>query len=166
MKKLIFIGGPMGIGKTTVSKELANRLTQSVFLDGDWCWDLHPFVVNEENKEMVIKNITFLLGSFLRNSTIETVIFCWVMHEQAIINELLDGLDEPFEFHSFSLISNEQALTERFMKDAAQGKRAVENLTNSLSRLPLYQQLDTTCIDVSAHSVQETTDILMQQLST
>ncbi|WP_245249283.1 AAA family ATPase [Vagococcus allomyrinae] len=35
MKKLILIGGTMGIGKTTISQELKHLLPNSVFLDGD-----------------------------------------------------------------------------------------------------------------------------------
>lgn len=166
MKKLIFIGGPMGIGKTTVSKALVNKLDHSVFLDGDWCWDIHPFVVNDENKQMVMKNITFLLNSFLENSTIQTVVFCWVMHEQSIIDDLLTGLKGTFAFRSFSLVSDEQTLTEHFMKDVELGNRKTSDLENSLTRLRLYQELDTTCIDTSAQSIEKTTDYLLQQILT
>ena len=51
MKKILFIGGPMGIGKTAVSERLNQLLDHSVFLDGDWCWNMDPFIVNEENKK-------------------------------------------------------------------------------------------------------------------
>ncbi len=74
-KKLIIVNGAMGVGKTTTCKELNKSLQNSVLLDGDWCWMMNPFVVNEENKKMVIDNITYLLRGFIRNSTIEYVIF-------------------------------------------------------------------------------------------
>ena len=58
MKKMLYlIGGTMGVGKTAVSKQLQKDLPNSVFLDGDWCWDAHPFQVTEETKAMVIDNI-------------------------------------------------------------------------------------------------------------
>lgn len=47
----------MGVGKTTVSQQLKQDLPNSVFLDGDWCWDADPFQVTEETKSMVIRNI-------------------------------------------------------------------------------------------------------------
>ena len=47
----------MGVGKTTTCEELSKKLQNSVWLDGDWCWMINPFVVNEENKRMVINNI-------------------------------------------------------------------------------------------------------------
>ena len=47
----------MGVGKTTVSQLLKQKLPNSVFLDGDWCWDSCPFQVTAETKEMVIQYI-------------------------------------------------------------------------------------------------------------
>ena len=63
MKRLYLIGGPMGVGKTAVCRELQKRLDRSVFLDGDWCWDMSPFQVTSETKKMVLENIVFLLQS-------------------------------------------------------------------------------------------------------
>ena len=40
MKHLYLIGGPMGVGKTTVGRALQQRLPNCAFLDGDWCWDM------------------------------------------------------------------------------------------------------------------------------
>ena len=47
----------MGVGKTTVSRQLKKDLHNSVFWDGDWCWDADPFQVTEETKEMVMRNL-------------------------------------------------------------------------------------------------------------
>ena len=47
----------MGIGKTAVSQQLKKALRNSVFLDGDWCWDAAPLQVTEETKAMVRRNI-------------------------------------------------------------------------------------------------------------
>ena len=84
MKKLYLIGGTMGIGKTTVCQWLKLKLNNSVFLDGDWCWDANPFRVTEETKQMVMQNICFLLNQFIHCSVYYNIIFCWVMHEQSI----------------------------------------------------------------------------------
>ena len=45
IKTLYMIGGTMRIGKTTVCQQLKQDLPNSVFLDGDWCWDASPFQV-------------------------------------------------------------------------------------------------------------------------
>ena len=91
MKKLILVGGTMGVGKSSVCRALHQRLTPSVWLDGDWCWNLNPFEVTEETKAMAMDNIAHLLGSFLRCSQTEYVIFSWVMHQQEIIDVVLEG---------------------------------------------------------------------------
>lgn len=65
MKRLYLIGGTMGVGKTTVCQQLKKELPNSVFLDGDWCWDADPFQVTEETKTMVLQNICYLLNSFI-----------------------------------------------------------------------------------------------------
>ena len=69
MKTVYLIGGAMGVGKTTVSQQLKKELTNSVFLDGDWCWDADPFQVTDETKAMVMDNICYLLNNFLHCST-------------------------------------------------------------------------------------------------
>lgn len=45
MKNLIFINGAMGVGKTATSRELQKLLPNCVFLDGDWCWDMSPLLL-------------------------------------------------------------------------------------------------------------------------
>ena len=95
VKNLYFIGGTMGVGKTTVGKSLMNmlELENSVFLDGDWCWYSHPFMVTSETKEMVTNNICTLLNNFIGCSAYDNIIFCWVMHEQSIIDDILCRLN-------------------------------------------------------------------------
>ncbi len=79
----------MRVGKTATSKELNKKLNNSVWLDDDWCWMMNPFTVNDENKNMVIKNITYLMRNFLINSSYEYVIFNLVIHYEDIFNLLL-----------------------------------------------------------------------------
>ena len=47
------IGGTMGVGKTTVCQQLKQDLPNSVFLDGDWCWDANPFQVTDETTRII-----------------------------------------------------------------------------------------------------------------
>ena len=156
MKTLYIIGGTMGVGKTTVSQQLKKDLNNSVFLDGDWCWDASPFQVTEETKEMVIHNICYLLNSFLHCSAYENVIFCWVMHEQSIIDAILEKLDlSDCRVRSISLIAGEKAVRERIASDIAKGIRTPDAMERSLARLPLYQKLNTIKIDTTGKSVQE-----------
>jgi len=150
MKTLYLIGGPMGVGKTTVCRELQRRLERSVFLDGDWCWDARPFQVTEETKAMVTENICFLLNNFLRCSAYDHVIFCWVLHRQEIIDGLLSRLDAgSHRTRAVSLVCTPEALAARLEADIRAGRREPDVLGRSLAYLPLYAELDTEKLDVS-----------------
>lgn len=159
IKTLYLIGGTMGVGKTTVCQRLKMDLPNSVFLDGDWCWDANPFQETEETKTMVLDNICYLLNSFLRCSAYEHVILGWVMHEQSIIDHIIGNLNiENCAVRSISLVANEACLRERLLKDVAQGRRTVDVIERSVSRLPLYRQLNTVKVDTSNKSVQQIVD--------
>jgi len=150
MKTLYLIGGPMGVGKTTVCRALQKRLERSVFLDGDWCWDAHPFQVTEETKAMVTENICFLLNNFLRCSAYDHVIFCWVLHQQAILDGLLSHLDMGnCRTRAVSLVCTPESLTARLEADIQAGRRKPDALERSLAYLPLYAELGTEKLDVS-----------------
>lgn len=153
MKNLIIVGGTAGVGKTATCRELQKILPRNVFLDGDWCWDMRPFVVTDETKRLVEGNITHLLNSFLDCSEFENVIFCWVLHEQKILDDLIARLNHnDCTIHPFSLVSNKQALKERLSHDIARGKREPDIIERSVARIPLYDALDTVKIDVSTIS--------------
>lgn len=156
MKNIYLIGGTMGVGKTTTCQILKNKLRNCVFLDGDWCWDMHPFQVTEETKKMVMENICFLLNQFIRCGAYENIVFCWVMHEQAIIDEILSRLeigDNPVR--AISLVCSEKALRERLQGDVDAGLRSEDVIERSIARLGLYERLDTEKLDVSYMSAGE-----------
>jgi broad-specificity NMP kinase len=154
MKKLYLIGGTMGIGKTAVCQELKLKLDNSVFLDGDWCWDANPFQITEETKNMVMENICFLLNQFIHCSAYDNIIFCWVMHEQSIIDMIINNLDKTnCEIKTISLICDEKELRERLSKDIAAGKRKPDVIDRSLARIPLYHQLNTIKINTNGKTV-------------
>ena len=156
MKNLFLIGGTMGIGKSTVSQILKRQLPSSVFLDGDWCWDSSPFQVTAETKEMVIQNICAVLNNFLKCSAYENVIFCWVMHEQSIIDQIVSCLNtRGSHVIAVSLIASEQELTQRLQKDVTAGIRTPDVIARSVQRIPLYQRLHTVKVDTSGKSAAE-----------
>lgn len=157
MKHLYIIGGTMGVGKTTVCRILKEKLEGSVFLDGDWCWDMHPFQVTEETKRMVQENIVFLLNNFLSCTAYDHVIFCWVLHQQNIIDDLLARLrTDNCEVHLISLVCTPGELARRIQKDVEAGIRGEDAVGRSLSRLALYDSLSTLKLDVTELTPEET----------
>ncbi len=156
MKTLYLIGGTMGVGKTTVSQQLKKELPNSVFLDGDWCWDADPFQVTEETKAMVMRNICYLLNSFLHCTAYENVIFCWVMHEQSIIDRLLGRLDtDHCRVVNLSLMVDKINLQHRLSSDIEGGLRTEDVISRSMERVKCYPALDTIKLDTSNRTVSE-----------
>lgn len=156
MKRLFLIGGTMGVGKTTVCQQLKVELNNSVFLDGDWCWDAHPFQVTDETKAMVMDNIAYLLNNFLKCSAYENILFCWVMHQQEIIDSILRKLDaSDCEVKTISLTADESTLRQRLTQDVERGLRQADVIERSIERIPLYQTLDTQKIDTRNKSIPD-----------
>jgi len=126
---------------------------------------MNPFVVNDENKKMVEDNIVYLLSNFLRNSSLEYVVFNWVIHEESIFDLLLNRLkDFDFELYKITLICSEEVLRNRIVEDFKNG-RGDRNLENSLKRLELYRNMDTIKIDTSYKDVSETVDEIVKVIN-
>jgi len=163
MKNIYLIGGTMGVGKTTTCQIIKNILNNCVFLDGDWCWDMHPFQVTEETKQMVLENICFLLNSFIKCSAYENIVFCWVMHEQTIIDYIVSRLDtSDCKVHSISLVCSEQALQARLRKDVDAGIRTEDVIRRSIERIPFYKKLNTYKVDVSKITPVQVADLIIR----
>ena len=136
MKNLIFINGTMGVGKTATSRELQKILVPSVFLDGDWCWNMEPFIVTDETKKMVTDR-------------------------QAIIDSILEKINlKEVRYYLFTLTASEEALRERLNVDILRGIRTADILERSCGRLSLYEETDSVKIDVSNISVKEAAETI------
>ncbi len=163
MKTIYLIGGTMGVGKTTTCQLLKKELNNSVFLDGDWCWDASPFQVTEETKEMVLDNICYLLNNFIHCSAYENIVFCWVMHEQSIIDDILKKIDtEGCIVKAISLVCDEVSLKKRLEEDINKGIRTPEIIERSIARLPLYQKLESIKIDTADKCVEAVVGEILQ----
>lgn len=122
MKRLVVVNGIMGVGKSTACQEMKKLLPPCVYLDGDWRWDMNPFLVTLKNKEMVLENISFLLRNFMENPALETVIFGWVLPGEEILTELRQRLTGiAFREYDFTLQCTQKALRERMDEKTGRG---------------------------------------------
>lgn len=164
MKTLIFINGPMGVGKTAVCEKLLEQLERSVYLDGDWCWNMHPFLVTDETKAMVLDNITAVLARFLACTELDYVVFGWVMHQPEIAHDILSRLRlDGVNIRQYTLLCSENVLIDRISQDIQVGKRTVGVTKKSLSYLPLYDGQNTIKIITDDLSPEEIAAQIVQK---
>ena len=155
-RTLYIINGTMGVGKTAVCTCLKKRLESAVFLDGDWCWDMDPFTVNDETKAMVLDNIIHVLNNFISCSCFKNIIFCWVIHEQSIMEAILSSLRlDDIRLRLITLTAKSSTLIEHLKRDIRDGKREESIIGRSLERLPLYACFDTVKISVDGKTPHE-----------
>lgn len=165
MKSLVFVNGPMGVGKTAVCRELLKRLMPGVYLDGDWCWNMNPFRVTDETRAMVQDNITAMLSRFLACPELDYVIFGWVMHQPKIAQEILAKLKlKDVYLFQFTLTCSEQALRRRFEADIHAGLRDADAMERSLAYLPLYDAQDTIKIMTDRLSPPEAAGLIAERV--
>ena len=90
--KVFIINGPMGVGKTTVGKFIADHHPGTAFIDGDWCMDIHPFVGNPETRAMAADNILHMISNYQKCSVCNMVVLAWLMDDPQVIQRIMDGL--------------------------------------------------------------------------
>lgn len=163
MKNIYLIGGTMGVGKTATCQIMQYKLSNCVFLDGDWCWDMHPFQVTDETKQMVLENICFLLNNFIKCSLYENIVFCWVMHEEATVDYIISHINtQNCKVHTISLVCSEAALQARLRKDVDAGIRTEDIIKRSIERISLYEKLNTHKVDVSEISPEQAAEYIIR----
>ena len=164
MKKLIFINGTMGSGKTATAREL-RKLLDADWLDGDWCWIPQALCLTEEKKALALENIGLLLRYELRRGEKDALIFSWVMHRQEIIDELLEKLaGEEFEPHFFTLLPDVETLRRRLRGDVDRGLREPFIIGRAIGHLPGFAAQRTVKIDNSDLTPRETAEKIRREL--
>ena len=156
-RNIIIINGTMGVGKTSLCKILNKRMENSVWLDGDWCWQIQPFNPNEENKIMVEDNIRHLLLNFCKNSQIDHIIFSWVISSQTLLDRILSWFSsENYKIYVITLMASDEVLCNRIKKDISLGLRQDTILESSLEKKKLYKAMDTIKLNTSDLTLEET----------
>lgn len=75
-KKLVFICGPNGVGKSSTGREFISNIENSAFVDSDLCALRNPFL-NTEGIDIGKQFMLFMLTKYLECSLYETII--WAM---------------------------------------------------------------------------------------
>jgi formate C-acetyltransferase len=83
-------------------------------------------------------------------------VFCWVMHEQSIIDEILSRLPtDGVTVFPISLVGTPETLKSHLTGDIEKGIRHADVIERSLAYLPKYEGLQTVKIDVTGLTAEE-----------
>lgn len=159
MKKFIVINGAMGVGKTSICKELNKKLLNSVWLDGDWCMMMNPLNFTETNKKMFLDNIYHLLNNYLSNPSFEYVLFSWVIPREDMMNYIIKKLsDNGFELIRITLLCADDKLKERMI----QAGRDDATIEQSMQYQEAFRSINTIKVDTTELSVIVTVDEVLR----
>jgi broad-specificity NMP kinase len=154
MPKLLFLGGPPAVGKTTVAPILAERLAPCAWLEADDVWRIFPWEVTPRTRALVESNVVHVLGRFLE-ARYEHVLLTWVLHREDLIERLLAPLrplaDSTLVVH---LTANGSVLRRRLAAEPTRGRL----LGGALAKLSQIEALPYTKVDTSGSSPAEVAD--------
>jgi hypothetical protein len=150
VSKLILLGGPPGIGKTTVAHLLWHELDHCAWLEGDAVWQIRPASLTPASKRLAEANVTAVLRNYLEAGYAH-VLLSWVLQRTDLIQRLIAPLEElAEEVYHFTLVATPEVLRERFERSPKRGR---------FSHLPLWileeavslptRQIDTTGLSPS-----------------
>lgn len=133
-QKLIIISGSPCVGKTAVAGKLFDRLPNSAYLDGDWCWCVNPFSVADPRLRNGDRSMSFILSVYL-NSAFDYVIFSSVVATDKTIRETIvrDITAKDYDIIGITLTCSEDTLRARHKKRGDRGEVSFHWL-----RLPPY----------------------------
>ena len=164
--KVIILNGPMGVGKTTVGKNIADRNPGTAFIDGDWCMDIHPFVGSRETKTMAVDNILHMIANYRKCSVCSMVVLVWLMDDPWVIQRITEGLSEmQAEVKSVTLACDRENLIRRWKNDRNCEWRTDDWLDVSLKSLPGFASAKN-AVDTSGLPADRVADLVMQLCNT
>lgn len=160
--KTIIINGPMGVGKTTVGKYIAEKYPGTAFIDGDWCLDIHPFVGNDETKAMAVDNILHMIGNYQKCSACRMIVLVWLMDDAWVLREIENGVSAlGLELRSVTLVCGRDELIRRWTHDDQCPWRTDEWLDVSLKSLEYFASMEN-CVDTARMSAAQVAEQIMQ----
>lgn len=160
MTKVVLLGGPTGVGKTTVLKLLEDRLPRSAILDADHVWRISQDLAVEGTRSIALSNVIGVIQGYIQAGC-EVAILSWVFARPQLYEPVIDGLSDSVDsIHQLYLIASPEALQHRL-----ENRQDSDRFDYSISRLELINQLSYPKIDTTQLSPAEVADQIITHIS-
>lgn len=160
MSKLVLLGGPTGVGKTTALRGLENRVPQSAVLDADDVWRISGDLAIDGTRHIAIENIIGVMQGYFQAGC-EVGVVSWVFARPELYEPVIDGIKKLVdEISQIYLVCTPEHLEKRL---SARGD--LDQLEYSISRLTLINALPFPKIDTSDKTESQVVDEIVQHVS-
>jgi len=149
--RLVLIGGPPGVGKTSLLACLERRLERSACLDADDVRRFHPSQLDERVLSIGVENVIAVLRGYL-DGPFQQVILTWVLADPTLVERILAGLDGLYGSLLFvHLVASPAALQARCRRQPDR-KRPWELVQAKLQQIHAQPtaKIDTTGLEAEA----------------
>jgi len=151
MSRLVLLGGPPGVGKSTVLRSLSGRFPKSAVLDADDVWRVSDDITNP-GRFWIASVVSVMRGYF--GAGCELGILSWVFARAELFQPVLDGLAGVVDHsHMIYLVANPESLERRLIE-----RGEPEKIPYAMTRLELIEELPFPRIDTSNISAASAAD--------
>ena len=167
MKRLIFLCGPNGIGKSTAARALYDQMAGSALVDADQCRMIACAGFPEAVIETQRRNLCDLICNYLACPEVRDVLLVYGLHghRAGVLQAVLDEVRRrsgPFDDHPIVMTCSWAENLRRARRDGRDEARVRRGLANSRSP---YEGLNWPCLDVTDLTVEQTALALRQILA-
>lgn len=163
MNKLYIITGPAGVGKSTISKSIAESMNKSALIEGD---DIYHLVIggyvspwkDGNHLDIFWQNAIILIKNFLENGY--DVVFNYIVYQKDLEKLKLEFKDYNFKF--IVLLTDEQTIIDRDNLrpvDCRMGERSIILLNKFKDQNYDHKYV----LDTSLLSIEETANIIINE---
>ncbi len=160
MKKLVLLGGPTGVGKTTALRNLQGRFDGGALLDADDVWRVGSRLAIPQNRSIAIRNVTNAMRGYFE-ADCDLGIVSWVFARPELYEPVIDSLTEYVDtIQQLYLVADPETLEVRLRE-----RGEPDRIEYALSRLELIRSLPFTKVDTTHLSADRVADRISQEIS-